>query len=164
MYKQTHMKVICVIPQMYIFLLFMGFIASLKYQQVDRSYTLSNKVPQYPLGTPEKYKSRILVMKDGMKIGLTERQGGGNGGAEVDGLWSKNKFGEGFGPPNPSNRSDAEIIAHIAELLYKKAILDVLQNEQISINIRADRATKYLEEDIMSPNITKGGLYKDWNN
>ena len=130
---------------MYTFLLFVGFIISF------------HNLKQYSPGTQEKYKSRILVMKDGMEIGLTE------GGAEADVLWSKNRFGEGFGPPNPSNRSDTEIIAHIAELFYKKAILDVLQNEQISINTRADRATKYLEDDIMLPNITKGGLYKDWN-
>lgn len=120
---------------------------------------------QYSPGTQEKYKSRLPVMKDGMKIGLTERQGGGNGGAEADVLWSKNRFGEGFGPHDPSNRSESEIIAHITELFRKKAILDILENENISIETRAVRAKQYLEEDEsggMVPNITKGGLFKDW--
>lgn len=66
----------------------------------------------------------------------------------------------GNGPPAKSNCTD---ISKISDFLRKKQILDVLQNQDISIIIRANHADEYFKEtESIKPNITMGGLYGDW--
>lgn len=88
------------------------------------------------------------------------------------GLFSTNlisdttRFGEGFGPPNPSNKTDAEIVEYIRELFRKQNVLNILQNDEISIITRAIYAEVYFKDredrSGMAVNLSKGGLYDDW--
>jgi len=66
----------------------------------------------------------------------------------------------GNGPPSKSNSTD---IYKISDFFRKKQLLDILQNQDISIIIRAKRADEYFKEtESIKPNITMGGLYSDW--
>lgn len=73
---------------------------------------------------------------------------------------TETKFEKGTGPPVYEDEVDME---YIAELFRKKDLLTVLQNGDVSVILRAKYAEDYLEETrSMAPNITKGGLCKDW--
>ena len=77
-----------------------------------------------------------------------------------------NRFGEGFGPTDRSNKTDKALVEYIRELFIKQNVLTILQNDEISIITRAAYADMYLKDredgSGMAVNLSKGGLYDDW--
>jgi len=68
---------------------------------------------------------------------------------------------------NNMNKSEnSSIIFNYREIFNKYKIYKLLKNENISINIKLELIKKenILDNNIVSiRNITKGGLYKDWD-
>jgi len=65
---------------------------------------------------------------------------------------------------NLNNSKNSSISINYREIFNKYKLYKLLKNENVSINTKLELIKEeYVFDDNIVPNITKGGLYKDWD-